>query len=79
MGVNFLGYHAEAGLGGSGPGLFGGLHASAGTPWGQNAAAGLGGSADGNSHNLLNLSRKHFTSNRRTGQTLRHEKAQNSH
>ncbi|KAI9583513.1 hypothetical protein GQX74_005261 [Glossina fuscipes] len=45
VGVNFLGYHAQAGLGGgqNQNGLLGGLHASAGTPWGQNAAAGLGG------------------------------------
>uniref|UniRef100_T1PI41 Uncharacterized protein n=1 Tax=Musca domestica TaxID=7370 RepID=T1PI41_MUSDO len=49
VGVNFFGYHAEAGLGGqnSGNGLAGGLHASAGTPWGQNAAAGLGGNVNG--------------------------------
>lgn len=50
VGVNFFGYHAEAGLGGgqsSSNGLLGGLHASAGTPWGQNAAAGLGGSVNG--------------------------------
>lgn len=50
VGVNFFGYHAEAGLGGgqnSRNGLLGGLHASAGTPWGQNAAAGLGGNVNG--------------------------------
>ena len=49
VGVNFFGYHAEAGLGGGqdNGGLLGGLHASAGTPWGQNAAAGLGGNVNG--------------------------------
>lgn len=49
VGVNFFGYHAEAGLGGgqNGNGLLGGLHASAGTPHGQNAAAGLGGTVNG--------------------------------
>ncbi|KAG5680813.1 hypothetical protein PVAND_010298 [Polypedilum vanderplanki] len=48
IGVNFLGYHAEAGLGGllSGNAAHGGLQASAGTPFGQRAAAGLGGSVD---------------------------------
>ncbi|XP_076760197.1 uncharacterized protein LOC143428858 [Xylocopa sonorina] len=46
---NFGGYHAQAGLGGllSGSRTGGGLHASAGTPWGANAAAGLGGSLGG--------------------------------
>ncbi|XP_059226100.1 uncharacterized protein LOC106080750 isoform X1 [Stomoxys calcitrans] len=56
VGVNFLGYHAEAGLGGgqnSQNGLLGGLHASAGTPWGQNAAAGLGGSVNGRAAGVL--------------------------
>ncbi|XP_073844841.1 uncharacterized protein isoform X4 [Musca autumnalis] len=55
VGVNFFGYHAEAGLGGqnSGNGLLGGLHASAGTPWGQNAAAGLGGNVNGRASGLL--------------------------
>lgn len=42
--MNFGGYHAEAGLGdllrGTGGG---GLHVSAGTPWGAHAGAGLGG------------------------------------
>lgn len=49
IGVNFLGYHASAGLGGllTGRAADGGLSASAGTPYGQNAAAGLGGSIDG--------------------------------
>lgn len=44
VGVNFGGYHASAGLGGllSG-GALGGLHAEAGTPYGQEAAAGLAG------------------------------------
>ncbi|XP_011638873.1 glycine, alanine and asparagine-rich protein [Pogonomyrmex barbatus] len=43
--VNFGGYHAQAGLGGllRGTGAGGGLHASAGTPWGAHAGAGLGG------------------------------------
>ncbi|TMW45510.1 hypothetical protein DOY81_009410, partial [Sarcophaga bullata] len=55
VGVNFLGYHAEAGLGGGqdNGGLLGGLHASAGTPWGQNAAAGLGGNVNGRASGLL--------------------------
>ena len=50
MGVNFGGYHAQAGLGGllTGDAAHGGLHASAGTPFGQNAGAGLGGSVIGN-------------------------------
>jgi len=49
IGVNFAGYHAEAGLGGllTGNGAHGGLSASAGTPWGPAAGAGLGGSVDG--------------------------------
>lgn len=49
IGVNFGGYHAEAGLGGllTGNAAHGGLSASAGTPYGQAAAAGLGGSLDG--------------------------------
>ncbi|XP_031839782.1 uncharacterized protein LOC116430162 isoform X2 [Nomia melanderi] len=48
--VNFAGFHAQAGLGGilGGTGTGGGLHASAGTPWGASAAAGLGGALDGN-------------------------------
>ncbi|XP_076641224.1 uncharacterized protein LOC143352530 isoform X2 [Halictus rubicundus] len=48
--VNFAGFHAQAGLGGllGGSQAGGGLHASAGTPWGANAAAGLGGALDGN-------------------------------
>lgn len=43
--VNFLGYHAQAGLGGllTGNAAHGGLQASAGTPHGQNAGAGLFG------------------------------------
>ncbi|KAK2584620.1 hypothetical protein KPH14_006970 [Odynerus spinipes] len=43
--VNFGGYHAEAGLGGllGGSRAGGGLHASAGTPFGAHAGAGLGG------------------------------------
>ncbi|XP_065369627.1 uncharacterized protein LOC135961907 [Calliphora vicina] len=55
VGVNFLGYHAEAGLGGgqNDGGLLGGLHASAGTPWGQNAAAGLGGNVNGRAAGVL--------------------------
>ncbi|XP_076676616.1 uncharacterized protein LOC143373331 isoform X2 [Andrena cerasifolii] len=50
---NFGGYHAEAGLGGllSGSNTGGGLHASAGTPWGANAAAGLGGLLSGDNAN----------------------------
>lgn len=49
IGVNFGGYHAEAGLGGllTGNAAHGGLSASAGTPQGQVAAAGIGGSLDG--------------------------------
>ena len=43
--VNFLGYHASAGLGGllTGNSAHGGLQASAGTPLGQLAGAGLFG------------------------------------
>lgn len=50
---NFGGYHAEAGLGGllGGSNTGGGLHASAGTPWGANAAAGLGGLLSGDNAN----------------------------
>ncbi|XP_055626806.1 uncharacterized protein LOC129768893 isoform X1 [Toxorhynchites rutilus septentrionalis] len=50
IGVNFGGYHAEAGLGGllTGNAAHGGLSASAGTPFGQQAGAGLGGLLDGN-------------------------------
>lgn len=50
FGVNFGGYHAEAGLGGllTGNTAHGGLSASAGTPNGQQAGAGLGGLLDGN-------------------------------
>ncbi|XP_020714881.1 merozoite surface antigen 2 isoform X2 [Ceratitis capitata] len=55
FGVNFGGYHAEAGLGGllTGNAAHGGLSASAGTPFGQRAGAGLGGSVDGNAAGLL--------------------------
>lgn len=50
FGVNFGGYHAEAGLGGilTGNSAHGGLSASAGTPQGQQAGAGLGGFLGGN-------------------------------
>ncbi|XP_017798908.1 PREDICTED: uncharacterized protein LOC108579774 [Habropoda laboriosa] len=50
---NFGGYHAEAGLGGllGGSRTGGGLHASAGTPWGAHAAAGLGGLLSGDNAN----------------------------
>lgn len=52
VGVNFLGFRASAGLGGllSGNAAEGGLHAEAGTPFGQAAGAGLGGTVgkDGN-------------------------------
>uniref|UniRef100_A0A336MW14 CSON002092 protein n=1 Tax=Culicoides sonorensis TaxID=179676 RepID=A0A336MW14_CULSO len=50
IGVNFAGYHAEAGLGGllTGNAAHGGLSASAGTPFGQKAGAGLGGTVGGN-------------------------------
>ncbi|XP_050097014.1 merozoite surface antigen 2, allelic form 2 isoform X2 [Anopheles aquasalis] len=50
FGVNFGGYHAEAGLGGllTGNSAHGGLSASAGTPYGQQAGAGLGGIVGGN-------------------------------
>ncbi|XP_012263156.2 uncharacterized protein LOC105690160 [Athalia rosae] len=49
FGVNFGGYHAEAGLGGllGGGRTAGGLGASAGTPDGAHAEAGLGGLLDG--------------------------------
>ncbi|KAH8390888.1 hypothetical protein KR215_001424, partial [Drosophila sulfurigaster] len=49
VGVNFAGYHADAGLGGllTGNSAHGGLSASAGTPWGSRAAAGLGGGLNG--------------------------------
>ncbi|XP_044249043.1 uncharacterized protein [Drosophila takahashii] len=49
VGVNFAGFHADAGLGGllTGNSAHGGLSASAGTPWGARAAAGLGGNLDG--------------------------------
>ncbi|XP_011196387.2 merozoite surface protein 2 [Zeugodacus cucurbitae] len=55
FGVNFGGYHAEAGLGGllTGNAAHGGLSASAGTPYGQRAGAGLGGSVDGNAAGVL--------------------------
>lgn len=54
FGVNFGGYHAEAGLGGllTGNAAHGGLSASAGTPHGQQAGAGLGGILDGNGNGL---------------------------
>ncbi|XP_076175775.1 uncharacterized protein LOC143150979 [Ptiloglossa arizonensis] len=50
---NLGGYHAEAGLGGllTGSRTGGGLHASAGTPWGANARAGLGGLLGGDNGN----------------------------
>ncbi|XP_058169361.1 one cut domain family member 3 [Anopheles ziemanni] len=50
FGVNFGGYHAEAGLGGllTGNSAHGGLSASAGTPHGQQAGAGIGGLLGGN-------------------------------
>ncbi|XP_053999663.1 uncharacterized protein LOC128887608 [Hylaeus anthracinus] len=50
---NFGGYHAEAGLGGllTGSRTGGGLHASAGTPWGAHAGAGLGGLLGGDNAN----------------------------
>ncbi|XP_015029068.2 isoniazid-induced protein IniB isoform X1 [Drosophila virilis] len=49
VGVNFAGYHADAGLGGllTGNAAHGGLSASAGTPWGSRAAAGIGGGLNG--------------------------------
>ncbi|XP_050447056.1 PE-PGRS family protein PE_PGRS18 isoform X2 [Cataglyphis hispanica] len=50
--VNFGGYHAEAGLGGLLRGTGGGLHASAGTPWGAHAGAGLSGQLNGEDGNL---------------------------
>lgn len=56
VGVEFGGYHAEAGLGGllTGNAAHGGLSASAGTPGGQLARAGLGGAVDGmNKRNVL--------------------------
>ncbi|OAD61235.1 hypothetical protein WN48_00554 [Eufriesea mexicana] len=50
---NFAGYHAQAGLGGllTGSQTGGGLHASAGAPWGAHASAGLGGILGGNNAN----------------------------
>lgn len=53
MGVNFLGFRASAGLGGllSGNLAEGGLHAEAGTPFGQAAGAGLGGTVDNDGNN----------------------------
>lgn len=59
IGVNFGGYHAEAGLGGllTGNAAHGGLIASAGTPSGQSAVAGLGG----NSGRKLILDSENFT------------------
>ncbi|XP_053966636.1 uncharacterized protein LOC128868500 isoform X1 [Anastrepha ludens] len=55
FGVNFGGYHAEAGLGGllTGDAAHGGLSASAGTPFGQRASAGLGGSVNGDAAGVL--------------------------
>jgi len=55
IGVNFGGYHAEAGLGGllTGNAAHGGLTASAGTPYGQTAHAGLGGNTGSNSRGGL--------------------------
>ncbi|XP_056630839.1 uncharacterized protein LOC130441267 isoform X2 [Diorhabda sublineata] len=49
IGVNFLGFHAAAGLGGilTGNEADGGLQAEAGTPFGQKAWAGLGGGVNG--------------------------------
>lgn len=49
VGVNFLGFRASAGLGGllTGNAAHGGLHAEAGTPFGQAARAGLGGNVGG--------------------------------
>lgn len=55
--MNFGGYHAEAGLGGLLRGTGGGLHASAGTPWGAHAGAGLGGQL-GQQGNLGEYSQK---------------------
>lgn len=54
FGVNFGGYHAEAGLGGllTGNAAHGGLSASAGTPYGQQAGAGLGGGVDGHGNSI---------------------------
>ncbi|XP_014601646.1 PREDICTED: uncharacterized protein LOC106785562 [Polistes canadensis] len=51
--VNFAGYHAEAGLGGllGNSKTGGGLHASAGTPFGPQASAGLGGLLSGDNAN----------------------------
>ncbi|XP_031630432.1 uncharacterized protein LOC116345315 isoform X2 [Contarinia nasturtii] len=55
IGVNFGGYHAEAGLGGllTGNAAHGGLTASAGTPYGQTAHAGLGGNTGPNTRGGL--------------------------
>ncbi|XP_055317655.1 uncharacterized protein LOC129576483 isoform X4 [Sitodiplosis mosellana] len=55
IGVNFGGYHAEAGLGGllTGNAAHGGLTASAGTPFGQSAHAGLGGNTGPNARGGL--------------------------
>lgn len=53
--MNFLGFKASAGLGGllSGKSGFGGLHAEAGTPFGQAARAGIGGNLDGEGKKIL--------------------------
>ncbi|KAJ8915911.1 hypothetical protein NQ315_015526, partial [Exocentrus adspersus] len=50
IGVNFLGFKASAGLGGllTGNMADGGLHAEAGTPFGQSAGAGINGNVDEN-------------------------------
>ncbi|XP_066145302.1 uncharacterized protein [Euwallacea fornicatus] len=57
VGVNFLGFKASAGLGGllTGDASQGGLHAEAGTPFGQKAAAGLGGAVGGNGRSIGGL------------------------
>lgn len=56
--MNFLGFRAAAGLGGllTGNAADGGLHAEAGTPFGQAAAAGLGGTvSEGKISPIFNL------------------------
>ncbi|XP_066245308.1 uncharacterized protein [Euwallacea similis] len=57
IGVNFLGFKASAGLGGllTGDASQGGLHAEAGTPFGQRAVAGLGGTMSENGRSIGGL------------------------
>lgn len=60
--MRFGGYHASAGLGGllNGDSARGGLHAEAGTPFGQAAGAGLGGALDGANGNAVGIKYKYY-------------------